>query len=266
MNQTLLKRLRIAAYFILLLSAAVLYYASWTHELGSIEQNILLNIASGLITAVVVFLVLSLFFADNQLELNDRLTQIERLLGENRQISTDSDPEEQLLEFDRRIADAQSLDLLGYSMAHLLASSKHSIASALTNGLKMRVVLLDPTTTAGDLMSQKVGTSDLVREPHDRSVRYLSEIKEIASGKSIIRGSLDIKLIPWVPSVYLNILDGGQDKGVAIAGVNALTISNSNPRRLHYRLEKTRNPIEFGFYLDNFNEIWQADDSATLEI
>ena len=170
---------------------------------------------------------------------------------------TTPDPEDREFEFTYKLGRAKSLDLLGYSMAHMFATSKTQIGIAVAKGLRARVMILDPLSTAGKLMAEKVGDYGRVREPHERSIRYIKEIIEIArSGEA--RGTLQVKYVPWIPSCYLNIVDASESSGVALIGLNSLVLGSKLPRRIHFILEKSRDVTSFGFFAAQFEALWNS--------
>ena len=176
---------------------------------------------------------------------------------------TTADPEDREFAFSSRLTHAKTVDLLGYSMAHLLATSKTQLASAIVQGLTARIVLLDPHSTAGRLMAAKVGDFDRVLEPHERSVRYIREIVTMAAaGKA--NGRVDVKLMPWVPSCYMNIIDAGAATGEALIGLNALSLGPTLPRRLHFMLSKATDGPSFDFFVAQFNELWKSASTVSL--
>ena len=171
---------------------------------------------------------------------------------------TTADPEDREFDFTRKLARARSLDLLGYSMAHMFATSKTQLGLALASGLRIRAMILDPHSTAGTLMAEKVGDFELVREPHERTVRYLKEIIEIARSNRPEKGSLNVKYVPWIPSCYLNIVDAHESSGEALIGLNSLNLGTTLPRRIHFILEKSRDETSFVFFVAQFDVLWSS--------
>jgi len=229
-------------------------------------QSLLVNLSTELAGVVIIFLIVdTLFLLDRDQDLLQEISQLkdEIKTGGNPFRSRESAREE--FDLRKRLLEAETLDLLGYGLANLLGTFREELAEAITKGTHIRIMILNPSGTAGDLMREHIVDPDGVADAHKRSARYISDIRTILKSKRRLKGSLDIKLISWIPSCYLTVIDGAKTTGVALIGINSFMIRPSSPRRLNFILRKEQHTEEFYYFTTQYNLLWQDPANKNID-
>ena len=239
-------------------------------------DSLFLNLSTELAGVVLIFFIVRrLFLLDGENDLLEEISNLRTEVISGGSPFRSSKSSRRDFNFSERIRAAETLDLLGYSLANLLGTFREDIAEAISRGTRVRIMLLDPASVGGNSMIEKIADKSRVWEPHERSLRYITEILRLVGEKGTVRGCVKTKLIPWVPSCYLNIFDGSTDDGIALVGINSLTIRSGVPKRLHMLVSKVHHHREFNYFTSQYELLWneysnnsfphttheQADDS-----
>lgn len=227
--------------------------------------GLFLNLSSELAGVVLIFFIVRrLFLLDGESDLLEGISDLRTEILSGGSPFRSSLSSRRDFNFSERIRTAKTLDLLGYSLANLLGNFRAEIAEAISRGTCVRIMLLDPASVGGTSMIEKIADPSRVWEPHERSLRYTTEIRKLVSEKGAARGWLKTRLIPWVPSCYLNIFDGNTDDGFALVGIHSLTIRSGVPKRLHLLISKAHHHREFNYFASQFDLLWNEYGDNSL--
>jgi len=231
----------------------------------SAVQSLFLNLSTELFGAVLLFVILNWFFMlDSEQSLLERVERMLTILERKYSVLLGSKQSRKIFALEDRIQSAKQVDLLGYSLYRLLTeySRRHFIESINHKGAKIRVLLINPEGMAANLISAH-GAGDRYFEQCDLSFKMLTFLQKsiVPNGKG---GSLDIKLINFIPSCDMIILDRDDDKkGIMKVCINEPYGWMPESKRLarrHLIFKKSNNLEDFETWLEQFELYWQYSE------
>jgi len=220
-------------------------------------QSLLLNLSTELFGAVLLFVILNWFFMlDSEQSLTERIGSILTILEREYSVLLDSKKSREILDFEERLNSSKQIDLLGYSLYKLLSRNSKSLIEVINKSkTKIRMILIDPKSMAAQVVSAQTA-GDRYLEQCDLSFKTLTFMK-----KNIIpnaEGSLDIRLIRFIPSCVMIILDR-DDNEQGMINVKIKAPYGSPPRlaRRNFILKKRKDSDDFETWLEQFESCWQ---------
>lgn len=220
-------------------------------------QNLLLNLATELFGAVLLFVILNWFFMlDSEQSLIERIGRMLTILEGEYSVLLDSNKSSEIFAFEKRLNSAKQIDLLGYSLYKILSLyAKSYFIEAINNRTKIRIILVDPKSKAAQILSaQKTGTR--YRKQRELSFTILTFLqKKIISNA---KGSLDVRLINFIPSCDMIILDRDNDEqGMINVIIKAPYGSPPRLDRRRFIFRKREDSDDFEAWLEQFESCWQ---------
>lgn len=252
---------QINAYIVTGLIATIGIILSFIERIPSEFQDICLDIGtSGYFTII-------LFCIFNQFAYDEKKTIIEEL----ERIVKDTNGQEPIIEEKRALSlffeyigsrDVKKIDMFGYSMAHVFQQHKSNIIQLCNAKTKFRILLLDPDSTAGNVMKEHLSSDRYVDEPHKRSISYIEDVLESTTCKIT---PIEVKKTSWIPSCTMMIAELSDKSFVMLIGINGFNLKDSKGKRL-YRVNKySMIEEEVTFYIRHFNHIWNSNLSKVVK-
>lgn len=169
--------------------------------------------------------------------------------------------------FDKLKTDkCNSIIMCGYSMAHIFKNYERKFVELLNNGVNIKVLLVDPESSSGQLMRDKLSREGLeelhpVGEPHFRTLRYIHEIMISCSEKNC-KPNITVGKISWIPSTTLVLAaNNNNDYFVLLEGINGFMLNNKISRRLYNINQTTLRDMKIDFYESHFKALWKEADN-----
>lgn len=154
----------------------------------------------------------------------------------------------------------ESIYMIGYSMAHVFQQHRQDFIKILKHKIKVNVLLVDPHSTAGILMKERVGTTHKVGGPHRRTLRYITEINDLDSNES---SNITVSKVSWIPSCTVILAKNSKENFyVLMTGINGFNLDNSKksiPRRLYSINFYTYKDLKIEFFQSNFEYLWSEN-------
>lgn len=145
------------------------------------------------------------------------------------------------------------IDVLGYSLRNFIHNNQQTLVEAVLNGASIRLIVIDPDGNAIKLVEgikPKTGLADDVR----RSLQISGNILE--DSKASIRGKFEIRVIDWIPSCSLTILNPMNEDGWLEVGIFPPNYKRVAEKKAYIQFSKKENENWFTEYLNEFNDLW----------
>lgn len=245
-------RLVQACYIFILIIAVVLYLLTYIIEDQGINSY-LLSLSSSCVGTVFFILIFKFFLADSDSILLEKFDILisEKLLSKR---STFSE-KEAMEDFFTTINSCKisRICLVGYSMAHVFQQYQSEFVKYINEKIEIKVLLVDPNSTAGTLMTEVVGNSDLVKEPHLRSIKYINKINSMGHNSKY---SIKVRKINWIPSCNA-IFAVHKDRSYSMClGINGFVLDSNIERRLYTIDKSIFKDKHIEFIESHFESLW----------
>lgn len=245
-------RLIQACYIFILIIAIVLFLLTYIIENQSLNSY-LLSLSSSCIGTVFFFLIFKFFLADSDTILLEKIDILisEKFLSKR---ATFSEKEAMGIFFSSIDGCKMSkIYLIGYSMAHIFQQYQSEFVKYINEKTEIKILLIDPNSTAGSLMAETIGNVDLVQEPHFRSIKYINKINSMGCNTKY---NMKVKKINWVPSCNV-IYAMHKDRSYSMClGINGFVLDDNIERRL-YSIEKSKYKDKYiAFIESHFESLW----------
>jgi hypothetical protein len=189
-----------------------------------------------------------------------------KLKGENSPLLWQSHSRE-VFELKKLVDEAKSIDLLGYTQLGMLRDFKSSLIRALTNGARIRILIINPEGSAAKLMRHALPDASKIDLSTQLALNYIAEIREtLGMTKGQLKGSFEIKLIDWIPSCNMIIVNDHYETGIMSVRLNTISLNPKLPfqEKLYLILTRSENDQEFTYFLSQFEDLWQDKISRSI--
>lgn len=254
-------------------------------------STICMGIATSCFSSVIIFAILKIFMSDSNDILLDRMKDVasdmlvvnnanrksnEMLTERLETFIKNANPQHTTAETDAlrvffqklKFEKCDQLIMCGYSMAHVFESYKSTFVELLKNNVSIQVLLVDPESSSGQLMRDKLyreGLSKLheVGEPHKRTLRYINAINNQAYNPER-PNQITVSKVSWIPSATIILASNkAENYYVLLEGINGFILSNKVSRRLYSVYASTEKDKKISFYTTHFNMLW-AENKANV--
>lgn len=113
-----------------------------------------------------------------------------------------------------RRAAAADLLLIGMTMSRTVQASREDIRRVLLRGGQIRVLLIDPSND--ELLAQAASNQRTSLSPQRLKARILGSLDELASLRDSTGGQLEIRVVPFIPTIGINAMDARSPGGVLV--------------------------------------------------
>jgi hypothetical protein len=252
------QRIEVAVYIIIISFAVIIAAISTT--LRDIPQQLGLNISADFIGVAVLYFLVNRFFGLNpEKVISKRTEMLFDLIEQKHQVLIDSKEAQKKLTDENLLQSAEELDVLGYTLVGFLGSFRGAVIERVKQGAQVRVLIVDPKSIAGEVIRQ-----NSMAYPYEHYVvaaldhiRYIRD--KLSESEKRIKGSFELRVINWIPSCALIIVDRSKQSGMIDVAVNTpyyRTLPSEG--RLHYILEREQEPRWFLFYSQQFDRLWEG--------
>jgi hypothetical protein len=147
---------------------------------------------------------------------------------------------------------AGTVDILGYSLVNLLRAYQGALVEAICRGAKVTIIVVDPTTSAGALLSDTLDeTGAFARDVRD-SLIHASQIQATLETRDVVLGEFAIKLTSWIPSCSMILIDRNEEHAVGKIGINSpsrvVPLGRGYRDRWFLVLRRDEYPTEFEYF------------------
>ena len=240
---TLIIYLFVASLSFIIALVSINYFA------GTI-QAILINVSTELLGVVLIFFLVNRWFLTDSWDTTERIDAlVSRLEKQNHLLKGEEDD----TSFEKLIAGSNIINLLGYSFVNVLRNRRKLIEKQLHEGVQIKVLLIDPDSIAGGLSSENTIMGDL---KHDVKIS-LSIIRELQTEPRKSKGSIEVRLLNWIPSCGLIITDPDHPKGQVWVTIYPIYPSAPLSERPHFVLKRLEEEYWYRVYVHHYEKLWE---------
>lgn len=263
---------RYAAVYIIASLTAIVVYLIGVNSENEALKNFLLNISSELFAVTFMVILVSLFLlrkewdaaknADEAIDavverMENILWRMETTSGrmENLGFLGEPDPNEDAL-ISARLKNGKLVQLLGQTLRPFLTKFYDDLAIAIRNGATLQVILIDHEKCARDLIEKICETQHFAGDVLV-SHGILQRLAEQA--RAIGNGSVEVRLVDWIPSCSVIIIDPSKTRLDAFVKVTVNALHFTALRdRLHIVLSHSGQMAEkwCSEFATQFNLLW----------
>ncbi|NJP97180.1 hypothetical protein HCN51_48490 [Nonomuraea sp. FMUSA5-5] len=187
-------------------------------------------------------------------ELEKRVAELGRLMqgmpGEDF-LTFDSDTRR----FDERVAHARDLRFAGVTLNRTVRSYLNDLRKALERGASVKVLVIDPTGSVPEEAARRSTIPDQpeVFEHRARGTLYL--LRDLPS-----RERLEVRLLPFVPTFMVFLLDPGDDDGLVHVSMSSHRSPGPAPG---FTLSTRREHAWCQYFMAEFDRLWEVARDVT---
>jgi hypothetical protein len=248
-------RYLIAVYSIVA-SLAVILVLIGINYLKEPFQALAINLATNLLGVVLLFFLVDRLFALEEWGLAERVENaVNQLEQQTRFLQKET---KSLKEW---IINSTDISILGYSLVAVLRSDFVSFVERINAGAKLRLLIVDPKSNAGQVILEHSRVKDF---PNDvfASLQHAKRIHEQIGPKD--KGSIEVRLTTWLPSYGITIMDGKNEKGVLKVVVYPPYSSSSFGDRIQFIIKRRDDPHWFKVFVNQFESMWSRAHQVNL--
>jgi len=255
------RKLALAVYLALGLLGALLAVIPLNYiDKSNPIRDVLLNLASEVAGVVLIFFIVNrLFLIDREDELSKKIDLLQNSVETKFSPLVWKSKATEHFDVDSLIYSAESISLLGYNLAQLLGDRRAQLGEAVSRGLNLRIMIIDPDSEAAKFFFRSLD-SDILSRDAQRSLQYFSDIKNVAYQSQKPKGSFNVKLISWIPSCGMNIVQLSKDDGIARISLHSPSIRmpvGKIRENLELLFKKQDHNREFEYFLTQYNILWE---------
>jgi len=166
--------------------------------------------------------------------------------------------------FVKRMHDANEICLVGITFVQFLMTFREPLTSAISGGARLRIMLIDPDSTAARLLVENSEMESNFANDVKRSLEYLSLIAKYSQNNGHER--VNIKLVNWIPSSSLILFDPYKENGVARVTVYPPCYNTSVSRRAHFELTHEKDSYWYEIFVDQYERLWKQGKEYSISI
>ena len=152
-----------------------------------------------------------------------------------------------------RARQAKEILLCGYTLLHLVGTNTGLLEQRLKDGCRLRVLIIDPGSLAGELIRANESTGRFSRDA-ETVLAYMTRLRKTVSSSK--KGRLGVRLLNFVPSCSLIIIDGREPYGWMRVGIYPPAYKTRIEERVHFELSRDREEACFGRFLEQYDKLW----------
>ena len=160
------------------------------------------------------------------------------------------------------IEKSSQIDALGYSLRTLIHNRQNSIIDAVKKGAIVRLLLIDPDGKSIEVM-QKIKPQtgikkDIIRSQEIAQLKIQDQIRQSTLGR------FEIRVIDWIPSCSLLILNGNTEDGWMEVGYFPPNYKYVVGNKVYVHFSKKKETSRFDDYYEEFNDLWATAKTYDL--
>lgn len=257
------KKLEIGAY-IVTMALAVPSYGLARIAKDELVQDLLINLAATFAGVGFLFFLLNRFFGID----NDPVDKIKDLLKnitESKGNLVSLNERRKRFPVGKNLFDAKNVNVLGNTLINFLDVHRELIIEKVQSGVSIRLLLINPSSKASDIF-REVWEYSTFDSDIQRSFTLIESIQKALSKVGKLKGNFEVRLVPWIPSCTMIIVDPESNNGKATIGINNLNYSTSVNNRPYLVLEKHIHTHWLNYYNQEFDKLWNVAKSYHEEL
>ena len=263
------KQRYVLAVYLFLAALAIIFALIGINYYGETSpiRGLLLNLSTELAGVVLIFFIVNQLFLLSRED--DLLAEIRSLKKEaktrfNPMMSQEEARNSFILT--QYLRDAQSVDLLGYTLSSLLKQFREPLVDAIRRGTRVRILLVDATGEAGEIMRHHSNKAHMVDREARAGLEFAQDIERQVRRDNNSRGTVEVRLISWIPSCNMIVVKGDQEGDVAKVGINPPSYRRPAQGRRNLILSRSEHPQDFEYFTSQFDALWNDDgEKLTLQ-
>jgi hypothetical protein len=152
------------------------------------------------------------------------------------------------------IEKASQIDALGYSLRTLIHNGQNHLVNAIKKGASVRLIVIDPDGKAIEMMKAikpETGIAkDIIRSLEIAQIKIQEQIQQSPVGR------FEIRVIDWIPSCSLLILNSSSDDALMEVGYFPPNYKKTVGHKVHIYFSKKKGKVQFDEYVKEFDELW----------
>ncbi len=185
------------------------------------------------------------------------------------------------------ITQASTIYILGYSFVGFLGTFNDSLTKTVINGACVRIMIINPKKQAIKVIQSEVLKSKLkdgiisLEESKSKTAQKvkrffrseddiegaLSHARSIARrSKGVGTGTIEVRLIDWIPSCSMIFLNPEQEDGRLILGIYTPYFNLATENRPHVLLTSKKDARWYKSYLHQFNMLWKESNDNVYDL
>lgn len=166
------------------------------------------------------------------------------------------------LNLEERLHNFRTLELVGYNLSGLLHDIREPIAEAVIRGAFVRIILVDFTSPAGDLMKIHSNRPHSLLPDAVKGLEHIADIQRLIESKTRVNGKLEVKLTSWIPSCNFILIDANELNGIAKIGINPISFRQPTTGRVSLILDRKNFASELNYFMKSFEALWEQDSKV----
>ena len=252
------QKFKIAVYITILSFAFVFLVISFIVR-DDFMRNLLMNIGTDLLGVTLLFFIVNKFFGlDTEDSFSERLEVLIGILERRVNILNDRDEGSKKYQLATILQTAQDLDVIGWNLPNLLQEFYEPIIKRVQAGVTVRILIIDPTSLARDLIYQNTVMYDF-DSLTQRAIKYIQIIQDrLKADSRKTKGTFEFRVINWIPSCSVTIANKNLPSGSA--KVDVYSLHYRIPAReggLNFVLQRSEHPQWFEYYVNQFEKAWE---------
>ncbi len=216
-----------------------------------------------------ILAILSILAISGFVEKRSRLTRMEHLIGTgnvllNNKIINRVRADE-FFQRDQKVAEdffslANTIYISGITLGNTTRQFAYILGERLKAGAKIKIMLLEPDHSALKQLDLR-SWGETSPEYYKKRLEGTIDLIEIIGRTSGAKGSLEIGLLPYVPSIGIIMKDSNTLHGEAYISIYHHNSAEPSPS---FRLGKDIDPHWFNFFQEQFDLMWKQSSQRVL--
>jgi len=185
------------------------------------------------------------------------------------------------------LTQASTIYILGYSFVGFLGTFNDSLTKAVIGGTCVKIMIINPKKQAIKIIQSEVLKSKLksgiitLEESKSKAAQKVKKIFRseediegaLSYARSIARrskgvgtGSIEVRLIDWIPSCSMIFLNPEREDGRLILGIYTPYFNLATENRPHVVLTPKKDSHWYKSYLHQFNTLWKESDENVYDL
>jgi hypothetical protein len=164
------------------------------------------------------------------------------------------------LKVENQIANAKTIELVGYNLKSFLQEYREQLAKAVVKGATVRIILtnlMDHSTQ--EILAQHSNHPQRMLPAWVAALESIQEMQAMVAGAPKNNGNLIVKFTTWFPSCNLIIFNSGSDTAMAKVGIHTVTFRQTLAGRVSLILSKKDNAKAIDYFIKGFDILWEKD-------
>lgn len=260
-----LRKYLIAVYFILATLAMVAWTFAYFRTEADIWQSTWINLATELLGVVLVFFLVNYIFHLDELDTNQRLKELISKLESRNEVRLNNLFHSRS-DMEQYIKDFKNIDIAGVLLTGFIDRELGTLRSAIANGAKVRILMIEPTPEAFKACA-------LRSETHSTSYSHY----ETKHANTIENLKYLLKYITTIEDARKGLLEVGFLKFPPTFGIKRFDTKHTNPSEGKIKIEiypqhtgwdkppiftidKSKDSEWYKYFEDQFTEMWKRSE------